>query len=92
VFKTMPTENIENNYKTFFLWGVGFVISSFVLSLLGVLVPWHPLQVLVLLLSYASEFGAFICFIIGGWKAIQIWRSASQQAQAKSSSAPQNKN
>ena len=87
-----PIESSENNYKTYFLWGVGFVITSFVFSLLGVLVPWHPLRVSVLLLSYASEFAALVCFILGSWKAIQIWRAASQKIQAKPQTAHQNEN
>ena len=85
-----PIEPVENNFKTYFLWGIGFVIAQFLLSLLGVMVPWQGIKPAILLLSYASEFGAFVCFVIGCWKVIQIWRSASQQAQQKSNAASQN--
>ncbi len=85
-----PLEPIENNFKSYFLWGIGFVIAQLFLSLLGVLLPWQGIKPLILLLSYASEFGAFVCFVIGGWKVILIWRSASQKAQQKTSAASQN--
>ena len=85
-----PIEPNESNYHTFILWAFGFIVASFVLSLLGVLVPWHALRVVFLMLSYAAEFGVVVCFIIGGWKAIRIWRYTAQQNQAKARTSSQN--